>query len=293
MTPISSQDLTEVFKKWGKIAVPCASVGGFICDVLTPLGNVLVWVLIISLITAAVTGIVWFLIKGRQFKEALADGQIDAREIEKLKKKNPWSVTFAFSTFTSIIVTLFIGLQNATGSDLKGVVASQVPAVADFQSRLLGLETKVSNIDRRTIDMQASLQKIENKISSDPRVVEKLESIRQGDLQGTSRQIERDVGQRIAFTVDWKSFEQVSYVGAQELGSTVQFLAEVIVNMSKNPEDLELIKSKIKSIHFQNSNNETPVVKFESGELVIKAAYGSIEWSRDQKVSDLIRLALR
>jgi len=112
-------------------------------------------------------------------------------------------------------------------------------------------------------------------------------------LQGTSRQKERDVGQRIAFTVDWKSFEQVSYVGAQELGSTIQFLAEVIVNMSKNPEDLELIKSKIKSIHFQNSDNETPVVKFESGEVVIKAAYGYIEWTRHQKVSELIRLALR
>ncbi len=69
-------------------------------------------------------------------------------------------------------MTLFIGLQNATGSDLKGVVASRVPAVADFQSRLLGLETKARNIDRRTMDMQASLQKIENKINSDPRAVE-------------------------------------------------------------------------------------------------------------------------
>ena len=159
-------DLTSGVKKWAKVAAPCASIAGFVTDVLTPLGNIVTIFLVISIVTALVSGIVWFWKKKKELVSALHDGVIDANEIKQMSENNIWSITFAFSIFNIIILSLFLGVQTAMGATKKGLVAENVPAVASLQASLFKLEKNLNEVNERTKNIQSTITQIDKKIDN-------------------------------------------------------------------------------------------------------------------------------
>jgi|GEM_PF-3627237 len=113
------------------------------------------------------------------------------------------------------------------------------------------------------------------------------------DLGPVSKDVSKLLGKEIEFKVDWKSFKGSSFNGSEELGSTIQTMAEVFHNMAEKAEDLKLLKDKLKSVNFRNTKNPVPGMTASKGNLTVEGQYGNLQWSKAGRVSDLVRKALK
>lgn len=167
---LAKANFEVLWARASKVALPIAAIGGFISDVLSPLGPFVSTLAILTGGMCVISGVVWFGFKRRQIKRALADGKIDHREYEKIHHVNSWSVAFAFSLVASCTLMLFFGAQKAFASadPDKGVMANVVPQVAMFQKRLLGLEEKTARID-------ATTQRLETKADEMSKAIARLD----------------------------------------------------------------------------------------------------------------------
>jgi hypothetical protein len=109
------------------------AVGGFIIDIIAPLGNYAPWVALLSL-AGALVSLGWFVIerrkRGHDAWDTIAAGVM---------------VIFAASTviFGVWSIIFAVGPQ-------RGYLATNIPPVADFQAQLLGLQHDVTEIKNTT-----------------------------------------------------------------------------------------------------------------------------------------------
>jgi len=121
----------------------------------------------------------------------------------------------------------------------------------------------------------------------------KKSEIQGHDLGPVSSDVSKLLGKTVEFTVDWKSFKGSTFNGSEELGSTIQTMAEVFHNMADQSEDLNRLKAKLKSVNFKNTKNPIPSMKFAGGILTVEGEYGNLQWSKAGRVSDLVRKVLK
>lgn len=118
------------FKSALRFATPAAAIGGFVSDVLQPIGPFSQYLFILSIVAVLVSG---------SFAWALRQ-----RIESDLRRKS--SLTCSFSTVCSIVfgTTWFVFTSNCPD---KGFLASRVDAVESIQASLLGVQHSVERIE--------------------------------------------------------------------------------------------------------------------------------------------------
>ena len=152
------RDMSSIWERATKVVVPIAVVGGFVSDVLSPLGPFLKYIFIFACGICVVSAIFWFGVKKRQIVAALADGRIDQNEFEAIVKSDRWSVGFSFGLVATVVMGIFFVAQRALADSDRGVVADQVEWVGKLQNSLLRIES-------RTQQMAATLQSIDQRLA--------------------------------------------------------------------------------------------------------------------------------
>lgn len=169
---LAKQNFNYLWERAAKIIVPIAAIGGFVADVLAPIGPFVSILLGLTATLCVVSAVVWFGFKRRQIRRALADGNIDQSEMARIDEVSNWSVAFAFSFVASIVLMAFFGAQKAfaTGEDEgRGALAGAVPQIAQMQAQLLGLKETTERID-------ATTQRLENKADEMREAISQLDS---------------------------------------------------------------------------------------------------------------------
>jgi hypothetical protein len=78
------KNVNSIWERTTKVVAPIAVVGGFVSDVLIPLGPFLKYLFIFACGICVVSAVSWFGVKKRQILTALADGNIGQREFETI-----------------------------------------------------------------------------------------------------------------------------------------------------------------------------------------------------------------
>ncbi len=167
-----AQDLSDrsqrVWRQASRVAVPIGGVGGFCGDVLTPLGPWVAYLAIVFSLLTLVTGAIWFGVKKRQIKRALADGRIDDDEFNNIMSNGKWITVFAFSLVSSLVFAVFFVGQKvfAATEPSKGVLANVVPAIGDLQSWMLKLEASNQRIEKGNLEIKEQLTGVNAKLDA-------------------------------------------------------------------------------------------------------------------------------
>lgn len=202
------KNVNSIWERATKVVVPIAVVGGFVSDVLSPLGPFLKYLFIFACGICAVSAVFWFGVKKRQILTALADGKIDQREFETIVASDRWSVGFSFGLVATVVMGVFLAAQQALADSDRGVVADQVEWVGKLQNSLL-------RIENRTQQMAATLQSI------DQRLAEQAEN--QGQASGLTVSALQTLAERGA----WKELlDQAPKVSASSRDETWQELVQ-------------------------------------------------------------------
>jgi hypothetical protein len=133
-----------------KISTPITMVCGAIADLASTIAKFSVYLLIFSICTALVSGLLWFFRYRRQFLQAAADGVMQPEEVMQLGERNAWSVTFAFSVVASVVMGGFVIAERLSGSD-KGVLAATIPGMDKVQDALFRVEKKLDDVKKDTV----------------------------------------------------------------------------------------------------------------------------------------------
>lgn len=160
--------LKKIWERASRVAVPVAALGGFVSDVLSPLGPVVSTLTIVAALICVTSGLIWFGFKRKQIRLAMADGVITDQEYKEIAKFDIWSVTFSFSFVASVILFLFFAAQKVTASDEpgKGAVANAFPFVAKLQESLLGLRKTAERIELSTKNIESGNVALNQKIDN-------------------------------------------------------------------------------------------------------------------------------
>src|SRR5947209_11453574 len=156
-----------------KVSAPITALCGIIADLSSTIGKFSLYIFIVALCTAVISGLLWFLHYRRQFNAAAADGKVDAAELAQLSERNVWSVLFAFSVIASVVMGGFVLAAKLTGNDDKGVIAGVVPGMDKVQESLFRVEKKIDRVQADTVAIRnettkitASLDEIANHFNS-------------------------------------------------------------------------------------------------------------------------------
>lgn len=138
--------MDQVRRTFSRAAGPIATIGaagGFIGDVLQPLGDIAPWVMAISFMIALLSGVGWLVLRlqsGRQAWESVLP------------------VIFALAAPTCLIFALWT-MIFAAGPE-RGYLADNVEPIAQLQARLLGIEEDVAEIRETTTQTQRDVEAI-------------------------------------------------------------------------------------------------------------------------------------
>ncbi len=174
--------MNHLWERAAKIVVPIAAIGGFVGDVLAPLGPFVAILAILTGILCVISGIVWFGFKRGQIRRAMSDGSIDKAELAKISETSNWSVAFAFNLVASLVLTIFFGAQRAFASDEspdRGALASAVPQIAQFQAQLLNLKETTDRIDATTQRLETKSDAMRDAINQ---LDSKIAAIKPGEI---------------------------------------------------------------------------------------------------------------
>lgn len=132
------------------VSTPITMTCGAIADLASTIGKFSFYLLIVSLAIALVSGSLWFLRYRRRYLAAIADGEMQPQEIKELGERNVWSVLFAFSIVSTIVMAGFVIAEKITGDDKKGVLATVVPGMDKVQEALFRVEKKLDAVKADT-----------------------------------------------------------------------------------------------------------------------------------------------
>lgn len=134
-----------------KVTTPITMVCGAIADLASTIAQFAFYLLIFSICTALISGLMWFFRYRRQFLKAAADGVMQPEEVMELGERNVWSVTFAFAVVASVVMGGFVIAQRASGSEDQGVLAATVPGMDKVQEALFRVEKKIDDVKQDTV----------------------------------------------------------------------------------------------------------------------------------------------
>ncbi len=132
------------------VTTPITMICGAIADLASTIGKFSFYLLIVSLVIALVSGSLWFLRYRRHYLAAIADGTMQAQEVKELGERNVWSVLFAFSIVSSIVMGGFVVAEKIAGDEKKGVLATVVPGMDKVQEALFRVEKKLDDVKADT-----------------------------------------------------------------------------------------------------------------------------------------------
>jgi hypothetical protein len=132
-----------------KLSAPITAVCGIISDLASTLGRFSLFLFVVSLVVAIVSGLLWFVGYRRKFQAAAADGAVDAAELAAMSERNIWSVLFAFSIVSSVVMGGFVLAEKMSDPD-KGAIATVVPGMDKVQEALFRVEKKVDAVKADT-----------------------------------------------------------------------------------------------------------------------------------------------
>jgi hypothetical protein len=147
-----------------KLTAPITAICGAIADLASTIGKFCVWLFVLSLIIAVVSGALWFIGYRRKFLAAAADGKVDAAELAEMRERNVWSVLFAFSVVASIVMGGFVLAEKLSGGDDKGALATMVPGMDKVQESLFRVEKKLDDVKADTTATRADTARIASSV---------------------------------------------------------------------------------------------------------------------------------
>lgn len=133
MQSLASPALQKAFGRAARPVAIIGAVGGFIGDIIQPLGNFAMWIAALSLI-GAIAALIWIIVLRRRAGEEIWD-------------------TVAAGIFVvcvgSFVIFSVWTIIFAAGPE-RGYLATNVPAIGDLQAQLLGLQKDVTVIKETT-----------------------------------------------------------------------------------------------------------------------------------------------
>ncbi len=144
------QNLRAFVGRGAKVSAPITAVCGAIADLASTIGKFSFYLLVLSLVTALVSGTLWFVRYRRNFLAAAADGKLDSAELAEIGERNVWSVLFAFSVVASVVMGGFVIAEKMSGGEDKGVIATVVPGMDKVQEVLFRVEKKLDDVKADT-----------------------------------------------------------------------------------------------------------------------------------------------
>lgn len=154
------RSLKSFVGRGAKVSAPITGFFGAIADLASTIGSFSLYLLIFCLLTALVSGYMWFARYRREFKQAAADGVLKPEEIAEIGESNPWSVTFAFAVVASLVMGGFVIAGKLAGEEDKGVLASTIPGMDKLQESIFRVEKKVDSIKEDTVALKTDTETI-------------------------------------------------------------------------------------------------------------------------------------
>jgi hypothetical protein len=133
-----------------KVTAPITMICGAIADLASTIAAFAQYLLILCVVLALVSGLLWFLRYRREYLRAAADGVMQPDEVAQLGERNAWSITFAASVVGSVVMGGFVLAQNLAGAKDQGVLAATVPGMDALQASLFRVERKVEEVKQDT-----------------------------------------------------------------------------------------------------------------------------------------------
>jgi hypothetical protein len=152
-------DLLQHVVQGGRVAAPVATLFGFAGDVLNPLAPLNG---ILFLGSAAMFGFLGYRCHAQRQRESLDFARSFPEQ------------AFIFSSFLMLVFGLWFGLQMASGSGDRGVIAAHIPAIASLQEDLLDVKRQVAEVATNTKavkDETAAIKQDTAAISDNTRVI--------------------------------------------------------------------------------------------------------------------------
>lgn len=154
------QNMRSFVGRSAKVSGPITAICGAIADLASTIGAFAFYLFILALITAVVSGFLWFARYRREFVAAAANGSIDPAEAAALGERNVWSVTFAFSVVASIVMGGFVLAAKLSKAEDKGVLASTIPGLEQLQASLFRVEKKIDDVKTDTTAIRSDTARI-------------------------------------------------------------------------------------------------------------------------------------
>lgn len=147
---VAKTSARRLWDRAARVAVPIGAIGGFCGDVLSPLGPVVAYLAFGAAMLCVISGTIWYGIKRRQIRFALADGNIDATEYEYITQTSTWPTVFAFTLVASIVLMGFFGAQKVFAGDEpgQGAMAGTFPFIKQFQQQVLKLQQSADSLQK-------------------------------------------------------------------------------------------------------------------------------------------------
>jgi hypothetical protein len=133
-----------------KVSGPITAACGAIADLASTIGKFSLYLFLLSIVVAIVSGLLWFLRYQRGFLAAAADGRVSPAELQELGERNVWSVLFAFSVVATVVMGGFVVADKIAGEGDKGAIASVVPGMDKVQASLFRMEKKLDDVKTDT-----------------------------------------------------------------------------------------------------------------------------------------------
>jgi len=162
----AAQNMKSFVGRSSKIATPITMICGMIADLASTIGRFSLYLLILSIGLALLSGFMWFVRYRREFIKAAVDGVLQPEEVKQLGERNGWSVTFAFSVVAAVVMGGFVIADQVAGEDNKGVIASVVPGMDKVQESLFRVEKKIDSVKEDTAAIREETKLIRNDTTS-------------------------------------------------------------------------------------------------------------------------------
>ena len=128
-----------------KFAAPLAAVGGFISDVLQPIGPLSFWLFVLSLLaTFGAAGVIW--VRRKSPRGGSGNPKLEFRLL-------------CFSAIAAIVLG-FSWIVFTSTSPERGFLASKSPEIASIQESLLGLEESVARVEQGLAEVTKGVDEI-------------------------------------------------------------------------------------------------------------------------------------
>lgn len=146
----AAKNLRAFVGRSAKVTAPITMICGAIADLASTIAKFSTYILIFSICAGLVSGLMWFLRYRREFLRAAADGVMQPEEVMQLGDRNVWSVTFAFSVVSSVVMGGFVIAERMANAEDKGVLAATVPGMDKLQEALFRVEKKIDAVKEDT-----------------------------------------------------------------------------------------------------------------------------------------------